>query len=197
MEFSWGAVNRPKDGQLVSGDTYVVETDAAQYLLVSVIDGLGGGEEARRAAHAAADVLREHPNSDPEELVRRAHRALHQTRGAVLALLQFDLQRRQASFVGVGNVGVNVYAQEPIKPISKNGIIGYRLPQLLRLSYHYNSGDTFVLYSDGVSGRFALDAAFDHRQTPQTLAEQILHTYGKTNDDATVLVVRLHPQVHA
>jgi phosphoserine phosphatase RsbX len=190
MAFSWGAVCRAKSGQQVSGDTYVIETYEGHNLLVAVIDGLGGGEEAQRAAVAAAEVVRAHPAYDITELMRQAHVALHGTRGAVMSILTLERAQRRATYAGVGNIGAQVYSREPIKPISKNGILGYRLPHLLKLSYTYNFGDTFVLYSDGVSSRFGLESRLNLALAPQLLAEAILEQYGKSSDDATVVVLR-------
>ncbi|HMQ33144.1 MAG TPA: SpoIIE family protein phosphatase, partial [Chloroflexaceae bacterium] len=150
-----------------------------------------GGEGAARAAEGAAAVLRASPGGDPALLMQQAHRAIQGTRGAVMALMTFNLQLRSVSYIGVGNIGAHVYSQIPIKPISKNGIVGYRLPHLLKLAYSYNFGDTFVLFSDGVSGRFTLDSAIGPSLPPQSLAERILNDYGKTTDDATVVVVRV------
>jgi serine phosphatase RsbU (regulator of sigma subunit) len=191
MSVSWGAACRPKEGQSVSGDVFVVEPFGASGLQVAVIDGLGGGVEAARAADGAAMVIRAKPGYEPLDLIRQAHTALHNTRGAVIGILTFDLQRRGVTYIGVGNIGAQVYSSQSIKPISKNGILGYRLPQLLKLSYSYNFGDTFVLYSDGISSRFGLDSQIKHDQPPQTLADLILSRYGKMNDDATVVVVRI------
>jgi len=192
MSVSWGAACRPKEGQSVSGDAFVVETFGSSGLQVAVIDGLGGGVEAARAAEGAVAVIRARPEGDPMELIRQSHAALHNTRGAVIGLLTFDVAQRSATYIGVGNIGAQVYSSQPIKPISKNGILGYRLPQLLKLSYSYNFGDTFVLYSDGISSRFGLDAQIQHAQPPQDLADLILSRYGKMNDDATVVVVRIN-----
>lgn len=191
MAVNWGAAGRPKQGQQVSGDTYLFMPFGEHGLQVAVIDGLGGGSEAAYAAQGAATVIRADPAADPAELLRRAHLALHGTRGCVLALLTFDTRARTVVFIGVGNIGAQVYSSQSIKPISKHGIVGYRMPsQLLKLPYSYNFGDTFVLYSDGVSNRFAADTQLDPRQEPQQFAEAILQHHGKTNDDATVVVVR-------
>lgn len=190
MGVEWGAAARPKRGQAVSGDAYVVEPFTPCGLQVALIDGLGGGEEAARAAQGAVEVVRRAPAQDPVDLLRRAHLALHGTRGAVMALLTFDLDTRNVSFVGVGNIGIHVVSSYPIRPISKNGIVGYRMPQPLRLAYNYNSGDTFVLFSDGVSTRFYLDVTLDLQLPPQQLADTILHRHGKDSDDATVVAVR-------
>ncbi|MEI8166180.1 MAG: SpoIIE family protein phosphatase [Chloroflexales bacterium] len=191
MGVSWGAVVRPKTGQTVSGDTYVVERFEPAGLQVCVIDGLGGGVEAARAADAAADVVRAKPGDDPALLLQRSHTALHGTRGAVMALLTFNLQLRSVTYMGVGNIGAQVYSALPIKPISKNGIIGYKLPHLLKLTYSYNFGDTFVLYSDGISSRLNIDTTISLTLPPQSLAERILALHGKENDDATVVAVRI------
>lgn len=191
MGVSWGAVVRPKYGQSVSGDVYVVEAFEPAGLQVAVIDGLGGGTEAAHASNAAAAVIRANPALEPTVLIKQSHAALHGTRGAVMGLLTFDLQQRKVTYIGVGNIGAQVYSSSSIKPISKNGIIGYRLPTLLKLSYSYNSGDTFVLYSDGVSSRFNLDNQISTTMEPQSLAELILKQHGKDSDDATIVVVRI------
>lgn len=190
MSAAWGAVCRPKQGQRVSGDVYLVREHGSDQMLVAVIDGLGGGEEAERAALAGVHVLEAHPEWALPDLVNHAHVAMHGTRGAVVGLLRLDLAAHHASYVGVGNIGVHVYSRQPIKPISKNGIVGFRMPTLLELHYTFDPGDLFVLYSDGVSGKFGQDLSIDLRQPPQQLAEQMLASYGKTTDDATVVVVR-------
>jgi phosphoserine phosphatase RsbX len=159
-------------------------------VLAAVVDGLGGGAEAERAARLAAQMIEQHPEYPLQELIRRSHTALHSTRGAVIGLLRLDLADNNASYVGVGNIGLQVYSRQPIKPISKNGILGFRLPTLLELRYMYDPGDVFVLYSDGVSATFAQDATIDLKQPPQQMAEHILKAYGKHTDDATVVVIK-------
>jgi serine/threonine protein phosphatase PrpC len=169
---------------------YFVQEYAEGKLIASVIDGLGGGVEAARAAQLALNTLQKHPDMPLQELIRQAHTALHNTRGAVIGVVRLDIAQAQASYIGVGNIGVQVYSRQPIKPISKNGILGFRLPTLLELHYTYDPGDLFVLYSDGISQHFAQDTSISIRQPPQTMADSILAGYGKTSDDATVLVIK-------
>jgi serine/threonine protein phosphatase PrpC len=190
MSFEWGAVCRAKRGQQTSGDIYMVQEQSADSVLAAVIDGLGGGEEAARAARIAEALYREQHEQPLQDLVRQSHTALHSTRGAVVGLLRLEIAARAVKYVGVGNIGVHVYSRQPIKPISKNGILGYRLPTLLELRYSYEPGDIFVLYSDGVSGQFSQDTQVDIKLPPQQVAEQILARHGKFSDDATVLVVK-------
>ena len=190
MTVTWGAVCRAKQGQSVSGDIYIVQEYGEGRVLAAVIDGLGGGEEAARAARVAQRTIQQYVEWPLQELIQRSHAALHSTRGAVAGMLRLEQEDHLASYIGVGNIGVHVYSRQPIKPISKNGIVGYRLPTLLELRYVYDPGDIFVLYSDGVSGHFATDGKIDIKQPPQHLAEQILATYGKRTDDATVVVMK-------
>jgi serine phosphatase RsbU (regulator of sigma subunit) len=189
VSITWGAVCRAKQGQSISGDVYVVREYAEGQVLISIIDGLGGGIEAERAARLAAQLLEQYPDYPLQDLIRRSHAALHSTRGAVIGILRLEQASSHATYVGVGNIGVQVYSRQPIKPISKNGILGFRLPTLLELRYVYDPGDIFVLYSDGVSSSFAQDSKIDIKQSPQRMAEQILETYGKHIDDATVVAV--------
>jgi serine/threonine protein phosphatase PrpC len=190
VSITWGAVCRAKQGQSISGDVYVVQEYAEGQALISIIDGLGGGIEAERAARLAARLLEQYPDLPLQELIRRSHTALHSTRGAVIGILRLEQASSHATYVGIGNIGVQVYSRQPIKPISKNGILGFRMPSLLELRYVYDPGDIFVLYSDGVSSSFAQDNKIDIKQPPQHMAEQILATYGKHTDDATVVAVK-------
>ena len=89
MTISWGAVCRAKQGQLVSGDVYLVTEQAENDVLAAVIDGLGGGAEAERAARLAAQTIEQHSEYPLQELIRRSHTALHSTRGAVIGLLRW------------------------------------------------------------------------------------------------------------
>ena len=190
MTYMWGAVCRAKAGQTISGDVYLVREHGTGQLLASIIDGLGGGEEAAKAARVAEAVMQQHPDWQLQALIRQSHEAMHSTRGAVIGILRLDPQGQRVNYVGVGNIGIHVYSRQPIKPISKNGILGFRLPTLLEMHYTYEPGDTFILFSDGISARFAQDDAVDLHQTPQAISESILERYGKTIDDATVVTIK-------
>lgn len=189
MTIEWGAALRPKQGQVVSGDVYVVEENN-QSVLIAVIDGLGGGNEAAHAANTAADVFRKNAHMPLQELIKLSHNHLHSTRGAVASLLRLYPESLRASYVGVGNIGAQVYSSRLIKPISKNGILGFKLPSLLELQYTYNPGDVFVLYSDGIGSSFSYDNKIDLSLSPQPFAESILNKYGKFSDDASVVVIK-------
>ena len=106
--------------------------------------------------------------------------------------MRVDRVSEQVSFAGVGNIGVRVFSDTSIKPISRNGIVGFRMSNVREFSYPYTEGDVFILHSDGVSTRFVVDERWvRHPDTDlQEVAEEIVENYGKQDDDVTILVAR-------
>ena len=189
MEF--GIVYRPKSGRSVSGDAYLIKEEE-EATLICLVDGLGSGEGAAEAAQAAIGCVEVNGTLSLSDIIAKCHQALKGTRGAVIALTRISFVESTVTFVGVGNIGIHVRSTAPIKPISKNGIVGYRLPRLKEFAYPYTPGDIFVLHTDGISNRFTLDNAMwmQEAQDVQTLADEIAQNFGKENDDLTVIIAR-------
>lgn len=188
MEF--GIFHRPKSGNQISGDAYLIkqEEDAT---LICIADGLGSGEAAAEAAQAAIRCAEVHSTLPLSDIMTKCHQALRGTRGAVIALMRIRFAESTITFVGVGNIGIHTRSTAPIKPISRNGIVGYRLPRLQEFTYPYTPGDLFVLHTDGISSRFTLDdGLWKEVQDVQTMADEIAQNVGKDNDDVTILVAR-------
>jgi len=186
----YGAVNRNKPGNEVSGDTFFFHQDQSS-TLVAMIDGLGAGEAAHEAATRARQCVSENTDVALTELLQLCHKALRGTRGVVMMLMRVSHQQKSVSFAGVGNIGVKVFSNTSIKPISRNGIVGYRMNNVREFSYPYTDGDVFILHSDGISSRFAVDENWvrDPKTDLQQVAQEIADVYGK-DDDMTVVVVR-------
>jgi negative regulator of sigma-B (phosphoserine phosphatase) len=188
----WRTATRPYGGEMVSGDLDVVACYPGG-ALAAVIDGLGHGPKAAMAAHAAAAVLRRQPGETVTNLMTLCHEALRQTRGAVISLASFDAASATVTWLGVGNVaGVllrraprSLPAREAL--MSRGGVVGYRLPRLRATSLPVRRGDLVVLATDGIKGDFdhglTADRSFDD------IATDIMLEYGRTTDDALVLVV--------
>lgn len=185
-----GAVNRSKVGNSISGDTYVFAEDEQQ-TLVAVVDGLGAGEAAHEAAERARLCIGDNTRASLTDLLQLCHQALRGTRGAVMMLMRVDHTTDMVSFAGVGNVSVRVIGDAAIKPISRNGIVGYRMTSVREFRYPYTRGDVFILHSDGISTRFTVDE--DWVRCPQTdldqVAREIADQFGK-DDDVTIVVIR-------
>ncbi|MBV8761505.1 MAG: SpoIIE family protein phosphatase [Deltaproteobacteria bacterium] len=172
-------------GNASSGDRGVV-LEFAGGAVVALIDGLGHGDMASKAASAAAAALGEDPAQPVDELVRRCHAQLRHTRGAVMTVASFE--RGAMTWVGVGNVDGILVRPDRVEAINtRGGIVGYQLPALSPRRLDVAPGDTLVLTTDGV--RHGFRAAIDQRE-PQVIADAILADFGKATDDACVVVAR-------
>lgn len=187
---TYGVFSRPKQEGRVSGDAYLFQEGEGGTVLCAVVDGLGSGEEAALAARRAIECVQEKHALPLLQIVQHCHTRLKNTRGVVMGLLRVDLTAGRVHYVGVGNVGLCSLAQVPFRPISYNGIVGYRLPHIHEFIGPYHPGDIFVLYSDGIDSRFHGDEVLlRQEQDLGRLAEAIARRYGK-EDDICVLVVR-------
>jgi phosphoserine phosphatase RsbX len=191
---TWGSAMRGLSGETVHGDRAVVAPHPGG-VLVAVIDGLGHGQEAARAADRAVEVVSAFPGEDLEELVERCHRELRSSRGVVMTALSLSFAAGTVSSLGVGNVqGMIVRAAaldgRPSRDfiLLRGGVVGHTLPPLRRTIVPLLAGDTLVLATDGVGIEFTTEQHLDGE--PQALAERILERYALQTDDALVLVAR-------
>lgn len=182
-----GAAQRPIRTETVCGDAFVVFP--GEWITVAVADGLGHGPEAAEAAHAFCEYVGAHASEGLEEILRGATAALSDTRGAAAALIRIADQLQCLSFAGIGNVELQAASRRPIRPVCTPGIVGRPLRKVLEFNYELTRGDLLAIYSDGISGRFAL-GSYGHLDA-QSMAEAILADHGKHHDDATCVVVRL------
>lgn len=188
----WAVASRPLAGERVSGDLHLVQPHA-NGVLVAVVDGLGHGEEAAVAASVAVAALMECADQSVLAALRHCHERLKPTRGVVMSLAAFDAENATMTWSGVGNVeGILIRAEAGVPHESillRGGVIGYQLPPLQASLVSVHPGDTLIFVTDGVSDAFRTQVVAG--QTPLQLATSILNRFGKTTDDALVLVARL------
>jgi serine/threonine protein phosphatase PrpC len=183
----------PLPGQQESGDLGLIKRVGAG-TLVAVVDGLGHGQEAATAAHAAVGALERYAREPLSELVRRCHEALIGLRGVVLGLAYLDPQAATLTWLGVGNVGgILLRADSGSRParitlVQSAGFIGGEPPHPTTRSVPLALGDTVILFSDGIKEAFADSVVLTH--TPQEIADAAIGRHTKGNDDALVLVAR-------
>jgi negative regulator of sigma-B (phosphoserine phosphatase) len=185
-----GVAGLAHEGERRSGDVAVF-APSQRGALVAVIDGLGHGDAAADAAEAAAAVLRTEVERPAQVLLERCHEELRSTRGAVMTLAWFDLERRTMEWTGVGNVEARfVRAGEArhASPVVLGGVVGYNLPQVRLGTIPLEPGDAVVLATDGVAADFSVSLASGI--PAQDLAERVLERHGKGTDDALAAVVR-------
>ena len=150
----WSTAFRARPGESVCGDAYVVARHE-HGMLAAAIDGLGHGESAATAAQIAQSVLTAHAGEPVDTLLQRCHRALRETRGAVMTLVSFETQTRRLTALGVGNVEAVLCRADPAAQrqretvLLRGGIVGYKLPLLRVEAMAVAPGDVMVLIGIG------------------------------------------------
>lgn len=191
---SCGRASRALPGESTTGDRHVI-SPVAGGLLIAVIDGLGHGIEAARAADRAAQIVQSARSDDLEQIVTSCHHALRSSRGAVMTVLFVNPSEDVLSYIAVGNVVGMVVHRQPLHNEEKQtfmllrgGVVGHVLPNLHTSRVRIERGDTIILATDGIGFEFATDRGL--LQTPQRLAERLLDRYAVESDDALVLAAR-------
>lgn len=194
-------------GETVSGDAWAIDS-GTQDLTLLVVDGLGHGIEAHRAAAGAVGILRTSAGRPPAELIERMHEGLRPTRGAAVAIARIDLAAASVSFAGVGNISACVLDEQEAsfdpagrtrgdspsrsrQLVSHNGIVGHTLRKTQEFKAAWPRGGMLVMHSDGVGTRWdvARYPGLSHR--PAALIAAVLYRdFSRRRDDATVVVVK-------
>jgi hypothetical protein len=196
--WQWGAIGVPYFGTGDSGDAWAVVEDGER-IAVLVVDGLGHGPEAARAARAATTAFTgTHPNKlTPErmpDLVRELHQAMIGTRGAVLGVSLLDQSNGQAVFTGVGNItGRVVTAGTTHHLLGHPGMLGthMRPPQARTDTRAWSPGSWLVMASDGIRTQWDTSpypGLLDHH--PTVVAATLHRDLARGTDDATVLALK-------
>jgi phosphoserine phosphatase RsbX len=175
---------RPKDGETVSGDAATVREQEGTHLL-AVVDALGHGVGAAKTADVAMDYLSKCPikGASVIELVSGLHIALRGTRGTATTICLIEGER--ITGCGVGNVAVRC-SDPRVSPFLTSGVLGQAVDPFRVFSGTLSPDARLVMFSDGISQRFALSALT--RMPTREACAKIMETFRKYQDDATVLV---------
>ena len=190
-DYEVGAVLVPKEGETACGDGWAVQPhdEGATFM---VVDGLGHGIEASRAAGMALDVLFKHPDAAAIRLLDLAHAKLRATRGAAIAIFRHERARGEVAFAGLGNISGTVIDGDARRAfVSHNGIVGHNMARSEEYRYPWPRGALLVAHSDGLESRWDL-AAFPGvaSQHPAVVAAALYARHTRKRDDAVVMVAR-------
>ena len=186
-----GVATRPRTWGTPNGDAFVIKHWDAS-VLAGVIDGLGHGQFAHRAAQTARHYVETHFDQPLDQIFRGTGRACRATRGVVMALARFDWQEGYVSAASVGNIEIRVFP--PSRPMHfpvRRGVIGLNAPRALVGREKWDLNAILVIHSDGLRTHWTW-SEFPRlpSQSAAAAAEELLRTLARDNDDATVLVIR-------
>ncbi len=184
-----GAASRCIPGETLNGDSYLISHLSSTKTIASIIDGLGHGKEAHLASNIIKEQLLLKTDLPLDELIKYTHHAARGTRGAVIGIVLISIDKSKLYFAGIGNIEGFVLSPAGKKSlISFGGILGHniRTPQIFE--FPFNIGDTLCVFSDGITTRWNTND-IDWKEHPQKIADYLLNTYSRLNDDATVLII--------
>jgi anti-sigma regulatory factor (Ser/Thr protein kinase) len=174
------------------GDVWHLAFDGTR-ISALVIDGLGHGEEAERAARAGEKAYALMPFASPLLVLEDVHQAMIGTRGGALAIAQFDGTRDALKFVGIGNIGACLIAADKSRGLASHpGIVGGQYRKAQPFDYAQVNGQLLIMYSDGLQSRWNLQdyPGLVHRH-PAVIAAILHRDFCRGRDDVTVLVIAL------
>lgn len=192
--FVWGVINIPAKYEVVSGDTWRVRQRDRKLSLL-MVDGLGHGPDAAKAAQDAADVFDSDPFLSPVAIFENMHVRMRGSRGGAVAIAQIDMDREQLSYVGVGNIAgsIRTVAEGSGRGLfSHNGIVGVQYRKAQQFEYPCPRESLLTLHSDGLQSRWAFDKYRGLSQRhPGIIAGVLYRDFYRGNDDVTVAAVRM------
>jgi anti-sigma regulatory factor (Ser/Thr protein kinase) len=160
---------------------------------IMVADGLGHGLSAHDAADRAIEVFYRIHEQSPSQVIGDVHAALRSTRGAAVAMVAVDTDRRVATFCGLGNVGAVVVSADGSRHgmVSQNGTAGHRATRIHEFTYALPARSMIVMFSDGLASHWDL-AAYPGLLTrhPSIIAGVLYRDASRRRDDVTVVVVK-------
>lgn len=187
-----GAATRPHPGMGDNGDAFIIKK-WDKSVLVAVIDGLGHGQFAFRAAQKAKQYIEAHFDQPFIEMFRGVALNCTATRGVVMAVARFDWEDRKMTFASIGDIEVRVIGgPEPMTFVARRGIVGVNAPNPVVTEHPWEiRRNILILHSDGLPTHWQWEE-FPHlfNKTAEEISWGLLNSLAKDSDDATVVVVR-------
>ncbi len=185
-----GAVSRPKPGETLNGDSYLICHNSPSRSLAAVIDGLGHGKEAHLASSLAKEQILLKSELPVDALMKYVHQAIKGTRGAVIGIIHIDTEACKIAFTGIGNIeGFLITPTGKKNLLSFGGIVGHNIRTPRVFEFPFQPGDSICMYTDGINSRWRIDD-INWSNPPQQNAELLINNHSRLNDDATILIIR-------
>jgi serine/threonine protein phosphatase PrpC len=179
----------------VNGDAVVLK-QWGEGALVGVIDGLGHGQLAYRAAQTAWQYVESHFDQPLEAIFRGVERTCSATRGVVMALARFACSPSpsvcRVTFASIGNIEAHLFdGPQSVRFMVRRGVLGLHAPSPVVTEHPWGARSMLVLHSDGVTTRWRWQDFRHLAEAPATvIARQLLRVLAQDTDDATVVVVK-------
>jgi anti-sigma regulatory factor (Ser/Thr protein kinase) len=178
-------------GSPYNGDAVFCERDNDRFVF-ALIDGSGHGKTAAEAAETANKTLAEQAYATIPAMLTALNKALAGTVGAAVGIFELNIKTRKGSFSGIGNIRASRVSGTPWQGLSRDGILGHRLPTPREHHFEFSAGDRFLMCSDGFpdydSRKYAQK---NSHQDLQNVLHGLFEHCGKLYDDNGILLVEV------
>ena len=195
-----------KEGESCSGDSAVSFETTDRYFYALISDGMGSGEDARRASKTALSMLEKLlrckiKKSTATELVGDILKRRNEECFATVDIMELDLVSGNSSFLKSGAAASYIVRNGGVYCIDACsmpvGIASEAHPE--EINFKIQEGDTVVMISDGivadnVDGKWIADIVCSGFSSNEELAKIIMKNAMERNrqsDDKTVLVINV------
>jgi len=174
------------------GDAWELAFDG-QRIAALLLDGLGHGPDAARAARAGTEAFARNPFAAPAVTMADMHQAMSGTRGGAGGMAQYDGHSSTLRFVGIGNIAARIVAAGASRGLASHpGIIGVQFRKAHTFEYAQTGGQLLIMHSDGLQSRWRMEDYPGLWQRHPAVITALLHRdFCRGNDDVTVLAVAL------
>jgi anti-sigma regulatory factor (Ser/Thr protein kinase) len=190
--YQLGAVHVSKTGEAICGDDWACRLRDGRIALM-VADGLGHGLAAHDASRAATEVFSGAHEETPRRVIEDTHAALRAYRGAAVAVLAVDIERRVARYCGVGNISAVIVHPSGGRQslVSSNGTAGHAAARLQEFSYPVPPSSLLLMHSDGLGTHWdvARYPGLAARQ-PSVIAGVLYRDHSRRRDDVTLVIAK-------
>jgi len=174
------------------GDAWT-SADLGKQCKVVLIDGLGHGPEAAKAAEKAVSLFQQLKFFAPGEILEQMHYKMFDTRGAAVAIAQIDPENRRLKYSGLGNISARILSPERTTFLtSKIGTVGMEAGQISEFDYPIPLQATLVMHTDGIrQSWYAEDYLPLLTRDPLLFAGVLYHDQQVDRDDSGVVIHRM------
>jgi len=192
VDVRYGALRLPMRGEQRCGDAWHLAVSGGE-ASVTLMDGLGHGPSAADAAQAGMDVAAARGVDAPDRTLSALHAGMTGTRGAAVAVARVAVGGGALAYAGIGNIAGALLEADAVRGlVSLPGIVGVQCRRVQSFQLNAAPGSLLVLHSDGLQGRWRLQAypGLQHRH-PALVVAVLLRDFDRGRDDVCVFALRL------
>lgn len=189
ISFDYSLAARPLD--LVNGDMGLV-LGLGDRWLICLVDGAGHGLEAHQISEKLRLCIVKHQNKELVSIMNIMDDLARGTPGGVAILASLNTARSEIDYVSVGNVGFKKFGRKNLNLISQDGVLGYAIRTSRKNRLPVSKGDVLIFHTDGICSHFDLmDYPNILKDDVNTIGQTLIKKFGKRNDDATCIVLKI------